>query len=270
LLIIADEKCGDEVKYELEISSFYDWLETNPLATSSITLWHALMHTNKKAGWLDKFAVAVSVLELKTGLKRDAIYDARHKLEKAGRIKWEKRKGNQSALYEMVSFVSDKTIQESVVTDKPTQTPTQLPTQYPTQTPTQLPTIKKTLEEELEEEENACGNHKSVFSLYENNFGIVPSSIYYLLADLESTYSHEWIEAAFIEAGKAGAKSFNYIDACLKDWRDNGFKNGRRGGKNNEPHLKLAGTNTPTDSARPKSARVRGPGIVTSTVSSDL
>ena len=133
-----------------ENNAFYDWLETNPLATSGIVLWHAMMHIANKAGWPDKFAVAVSVLEVKTGLKKDAIYDARNKLEQLGRIRWESRKGNQSALYEIIPFFidSDKTTQtptqlstNSSVSDKPTQVPIQSPTQYPTQIPTQSPTI---------------------------------------------------------------------------------------------------------------------------------
>jgi hypothetical protein len=133
-----------------ENNAFYDWLETNPLATSGIVLWHALMHIANKAGWPDKFAVAVSVLEVKTGLKKDAIYDARNKLVQLGRIRWESRRGNQSALYEIIPFYfdSDKPTQnptqlstDSSVSDKPTQIPIQSPTQYPTRIPTQQPTI---------------------------------------------------------------------------------------------------------------------------------
>ena len=133
-----------------ENNAFYDWLETNPLATSGIVLWHAFMHIANKAGWPDKFAVAVSVLEVKTGLKKDAIYDARNKLVQLGRIRWESRKGNQSALYEINPFFidSDKPTQKPTqlstcnsVSVKPTQTPIQPPTQYPTQIPTQSPTI---------------------------------------------------------------------------------------------------------------------------------
>lgn len=134
-----------QLDLQAEAFAFYDWLETNPLGTSCIALWHAFMHIAIKAGCPDKFAVAVSVLEAKTGLKRDALYDARNKLQQAGRIKWETRKGNQSALYQICPFVSDK----------PTQIPTQKFTEQicvgitdanthtnPTQAPTQIATIK--------------------------------------------------------------------------------------------------------------------------------
>lgn len=153
-----------------ENNAFYDWLETNPLATSSIVLWHALMHIANKAGWPDKFAVAVSVLELKTGLKKDAIYDARNKLQQAGRINWESRKGNQSAIYEIIPFYfdSDKPPQNPIqlstvksVSDKTTQVPTQLPTQCPTQIPTQTPTINKLNKTKLNENINISAHTQS-------------------------------------------------------------------------------------------------------------
>jgi uncharacterized phage protein (TIGR02220 family) len=138
------------MNYIKEINSFYDWLETNQLTTSCIVLWFALMNIANKAGWPDKFAVAVSVLEVKTGLKRDAIYDARNKLQQVGRIRWESRKGNQCAVYQFMQFVSDTAIQNPTqnningnASDKPTQEPTQTPTQTPTQEPTQTPTINK-------------------------------------------------------------------------------------------------------------------------------
>ena len=121
------------MNYLLEINAFYDWLETNPLGASCIDLWHALMHIANKAGWPDTFAVAISVLELKTGLKRDAIYDARNKLQQAGRIKWSSRKGNQSAVYHIIPLVSEI----------PTQITIQIPTQQPIQQTIQTTTINK-------------------------------------------------------------------------------------------------------------------------------
>ncbi|HWQ30559.1 MAG TPA: hypothetical protein VN549_06165, partial [Negativicutes bacterium] len=75
------------MNYENEVKSFYDWLETNTLATSDIALWHALMNIAYKAGWPRQFAVATSVLEWKTGLKKDAIYTARNRLQQSERIR---------------------------------------------------------------------------------------------------------------------------------------------------------------------------------------
>lgn len=97
------------MNYITEIKAFYDQLETNSLPTPAIVLWHALMHINNKTGWQPEFAVAVSVLEVKTGLNVSAIKRARNALVQAGLIEWKKRKGNQAAVYKMVSLQSKNT-----------------------------------------------------------------------------------------------------------------------------------------------------------------
>ena len=117
------------MNYILEIKAFYDWLEVNQLSTSAIVLWHALMHIANKTGWQDTFAVATVVLSTKTGLKKDALYNARVALQNKGLISFKVRTGNQSAIYKINSFMS-------VI-------PTQVPTQTPTQVPTQTPSINK-------------------------------------------------------------------------------------------------------------------------------
>ena len=92
------------MNYLTEINSFYDWLETNSISDSAITLWHALMHINNRAGWITEFTVAISTLETKTGLKKGAIVRARLRLQQAGRIDFKSRTGQQSAVYTMISF----------------------------------------------------------------------------------------------------------------------------------------------------------------------
>lgn len=92
------------MNYIKEINSFYDWLETNSVSDSAITLWHALMHINNKAGWKVEFTVASSVLCLKSGLSNSSFKRARNILKQSGRIDWRERKGNQSAIYNLISF----------------------------------------------------------------------------------------------------------------------------------------------------------------------
>ena len=74
------------MNYINEIKAFYDQLETNSLPSPAIVLWHALMLINNKTGWQPEFAVAVSVLEVKTGLNAKAIERARNTLQQAGLI----------------------------------------------------------------------------------------------------------------------------------------------------------------------------------------
>lgn len=92
------------MNYIAEINSFYDWLELNQISSNAINLWHALMATANKARWENRFTVAISVLEIKTGLQRRTLERARNELTQKGRIGWKKRSGNQSAEYEIFSL----------------------------------------------------------------------------------------------------------------------------------------------------------------------
>lgn len=88
--------------YIKEMNDFYDLLELNSISASAIVLWSALMHINNKYRWKREFTVALSTLEVKTSLKRKTIERARNELKQRGLVKWRSRRGNQSAVYEMV------------------------------------------------------------------------------------------------------------------------------------------------------------------------
>lgn len=131
------------LNYIREINAFYDWLETNTLSDSAINLWHALMHINNKTGWLEEFSVALSTLQLKTGLKKDAVILARKRLQEAGRITSKSRSGQLSAMYSIVPFI--KGYKDCVgLTDTNCDTnPVTNPAQTPTLTATLTPSITK-------------------------------------------------------------------------------------------------------------------------------
>lgn len=125
------------MNYITEIRAFYDWLDTNRLAPSAISLWHALMSIANAARWPVDFSVALSTLSSKTGCGKDAIYTARNALRQKGLISYRERSGKQSTIYQLHSLVSENP------TQTPIQTPTQTPTLPPTQTPTQTPNNNK-------------------------------------------------------------------------------------------------------------------------------
>lgn len=114
------------MNYIQEINCFYDKLETNPLSSNAVNLWHALMATANKTGWIAKFAVAISVLEVKTGLNKKAIERARNELQQKRYIQWNKRSGNQSAEYSLISLcdkttyrIVSQSVSQNVVQDVP-------------------------------------------------------------------------------------------------------------------------------------------------------
>ncbi|MGO4890678.1 DnaD domain protein [Anaerobacillus sp. MEB173] len=93
------------MNYLKELNAFYDRLETNPLSTSAVALWHALMHINNKTGWRDQFAVAITALSTKTGLSDRTISKARKELKEKGYITFSSQSGNQPAIYQLCSLV---------------------------------------------------------------------------------------------------------------------------------------------------------------------
>jgi hypothetical protein len=87
------------------IREFYDFTETNPLTSSQIALWYALLHINNKARWEKWFTVSSQALAIKAGLTRQALIRARNTLKQYGLIDF-KPNGNQATAYSLVRFVT--------------------------------------------------------------------------------------------------------------------------------------------------------------------
>ena len=162
---------GDEtdMNYIREINAFYDWLETNELSTSAISLWYALMHINNKTGWKNEFTVALSVLSIKSGLSPRAVTNARKELAEKGRIKWESRNGNQAAQYTVNSLVEE--LQE-IYADKVADNATDKQTGKPTDKVADNATTLNKLNVNKNIISNPPGSEQEVFT-YWNQKGIV-------------------------------------------------------------------------------------------------
>lgn len=130
------------MKYIDEINSFQDWLLSNShLSSSARILWYTLMHYNNKCGWKEEFNIAMSALELSSGMSKQAITRARNVLRQAGRIEFTTRPGNQSTVYRIIPFAFQNGTQSDTQTD--TQTDAQAVTQADTQSGTQADTIHR-------------------------------------------------------------------------------------------------------------------------------
>ena len=129
------------IKYIDEINSFHDWLLTRSISASARLLWFALMHYCNKTGWKREFNVAISALELDTGLSKQSIIRARNSLQQSGRIIVRARRGNQSSIYQIIPFAYHTGTQNDTQAD--TQADTQTDTQADTQADT-IPRLDKT------------------------------------------------------------------------------------------------------------------------------
>lgn len=66
----------------------------------------------------------------------------------------------------------------------------------------------------------------NIFTLYEQNIGIITPMIAEELKESEKRYSPQWIEQAFKEAVVANKRSWRYIARILEIWASQGKKNG--------------------------------------------
>lgn len=99
------------MNYLKQLLAFYDKLELNPLNSSEIALWHALMSINNKTAWSDTFTVASSVLRQRSGLGTANFFKTRNALTQKGYIKWSSSGANKAAKYQI------KSLYNSVPTD---------------------------------------------------------------------------------------------------------------------------------------------------------
>lgn len=69
----------------------------------------------------------------------------------------------------------------------------------------------------------------NIFTLYEENIGMLTPMIADQLKDAEQLYPASWIEDAFKEAVSRNKRSWKYIEAILKRWASEGRVHGARG-----------------------------------------
>jgi len=198
------------VNYIKEINAFYDWLETNQLSQSDIVLWHALMHINNKSGWKAQFTVAISVLEVKTGLTRRTIERARNRLYQVGLIDWKSRKGNRASLYELKSLCGNYDAQKAVKND----------VESDAQGVAQPVDITKRNETKQKEEEVTRENPVTV---YEQNFGIMKPLLQESFLAWCNDLGDDVVIAAMKLAVHKGGRTFSYVESILKEWINEGL-----------------------------------------------
>jgi DnaD/phage-associated family protein len=230
------------MNYIKEINAFYVWLETNAIPPSAINLWHALMNINNKAGWVDEFEVAKSVIEMKTGLKKDAYYGARKILKEKGRIDYRER-GVKAAAFKILSFGSYENSGYSEMTsDRPTssQTSTNQPSgigisvnsnanelsNIPISTPTDTQNIIKQEKTKPQKNNSSAAVGSNVQEVYRSCFNRKPSTVQ--MQELKDFINKEGIKEeavcmAIQKAAAAGA-SYAYARTILNNWVSKGIK----------------------------------------------
>lgn len=230
-----------------EINAFYNWAETTEIKPDAISLWHALMFTANKAHWKSRFNASASLLCARSGLSKSSFQRARNALSQMGRIKFYSRKGNQSAVYEII-FFSDSSVVQYEPQSEPQLDHKAFVTQYEPQSepqpePQSEPQPGHILKHKQEINKTtttvvacpAADGVKETCELFEKNVhpfsGLVERE---MLCDLVESYGSAWVQGAIREAIRQGILRLSYITGILKSWKIRGGPNIQRtpaGGK---------------------------------------
>ena len=93
------------------------------------------------------------------------------------------------------------------------------------------------------ERSTAIPPRESIFSLYEQNIGMITPMIAEELKEAEKLYPEEWIKQAFKEAVVLNKRSWRYISRILEHWASEGKEGGksRRSFKQGDPDKYIKG-----------------------------
>ena len=92
------------MNYLTEIKLFNEWLETNELSASGVSLWYALMYIANRSGWRPELSIPISTLCLRSKLSRSGIYRERELLRLNGLLDFDVGDGRQSSNYRILGF----------------------------------------------------------------------------------------------------------------------------------------------------------------------
>ena len=87
------------------------------------------------------------------------------------------------------------------------------------------------------------GQAINIFALYEQNIGMIQSTIVEELKEAEKTYPSQWIEEAFKEAAMLNKRNWRYIARILERWTSEGKDSGeyKRDLKKDDPDKYIKG-----------------------------
>lgn len=263
------------MNYLKQILAFYDSLELNPLNSSEIALWHALMSINNKSAWSTTFTVASSVLCLRSGLKQANFFKTRNTLQQKGFIVWESRGGNVAAKYQIKVLYHDVSTNsvDSSRDNKPLSTysvgtsrDSRIDSSRDNSIGSSRALNKHKLKQNKKETSNSNNDddeRKSLFEFYQQEIGVlsplVNQELDYSIQDFidEGTSEQESIEIiklAITRSVENNARSWKYTKAILSDWLKHSLftlenikasQNQRDGYSNQSQNYDIAGDELP-------------------------
>jgi hypothetical protein len=221
------------MNYIFENNQFDIWRETNQLSFAEVLLWFILMQINNKCGWKSEFSVALSVLQTKTGLSKSSIVRARDGLQKAKRISFKSRTGQQSAVYHIIAFHTETQSDTQNIIAFPIEPESESQNGIAFHTETQSDTINKLNNSKLNS--NYTQAQVELFKGYQNWILINAPNVAKMkypftidqYFDLQSRFGNEQINSLILDMGnhKPLLTKYNSAYRTFCNWSKVGFRN---------------------------------------------
>lgn len=240
------------LNYIKEINAFYQRQETNPLSSHAANLWHTLMHINNRAGWKTTFTVAVSTICSKSGLADSTFKRARTELRDKGYIDYESRRGNQAAIYKIISLdIKQKSSSEE---NKPKEVHKDTEETIEKQSSKPKDVDHDHQEQSKSREDSASGDKGQIkhvkhmddkvvpllkqkgtkkdpstaaaaaITLFNENFGKATPYIMTEMAKWAEAVGQSLVIAAMKRALDRGKGTWGYVKGILQDWKNKGLQ----------------------------------------------
>lgn len=131
------------MNYIKEIIAFYDRQVLEPLSSSAVSLWHALMHINNKTRWKNEFTAIGTYLQFIAGLSSSSFKRARAELVEHGYIQYESLGRGRAPRYTLNSLLWEDEETTESVSNVADQHMKQLPDEGTVKVENILPTIQR-------------------------------------------------------------------------------------------------------------------------------
>ncbi|WP_173915217.1 hypothetical protein [Halobacillus sp. Marseille-Q1614] len=96
--------------YLKEVEAFFDEVDVTLLSWKAVTLWHTLMHFKFRSGEKKELLLSDRLLRWKTRLSEKDFNQAREELKEKGYLLYKGDRKYQSAIYEMISRISPRSM----------------------------------------------------------------------------------------------------------------------------------------------------------------
>lgn len=242
------------MNYIAEIKAFYDLVQVKQLSQGQIALWHALMYINNKCAWIEWFSVPNIMLEINTGLSRQAIIKARNVLKMYGLIEF-KTNGTKATNYRMISMLksSQDSLQDNGTMSKSLQVGLQVGCQDSLQVGCQDGlqdgcTLNKLNNTKLNET-NTVYSSQCLFDFFENNIDMLTPRASEILESYRKDLPDDVIIYAMQKSVDNKQRKISYISGILNNWIKAGVKT-LAGAKEEEQQFKKAHSKQPAAEIR--------------------